>query len=289
MATLKEIKTRIGAVKSTQKITKAMKMVAAARLRKAQDRIISTRPYANKMKELLSYLIFVAEEAIHPLMEDREIQNYLIVVISSDRGLCGAFNTNLLKFATERINILGDNVKLITIGKKSNDFFKKRDCNIIQSHINVFGDLRIEFAKGVVDYIVKGYLDKEFDCVELIYNEFKSVVKQNAISERFLPLVRPEEEESNEKHSLIDCIYEPSPEQILDYLIPKQLDIQFWKALLESNAAEQGARMTSMEMATRNATDILQNLELTYNRARQEAITKELLEIVSGAEALKEG
>lgn len=289
MATLKEIKTRIGAVKNTQKITKAMKMVAAARLRKAQDRIISTRTYANKMKELLSYLIYVAEEAIHPLMEDRDVQNHLVVVISSDRGLCGAFNTNLLKFAVERIKTLGDNVKLITIGKKSNDYFKKRNYNIAQSHVDVFGDLKIEFVKRVVNYIVQDYLDKEYDYVELIFNEFKSVVKQNPISERFLPLIKPDGEESEVKHSLIDYIYEPSTKEILNYLIPKQLDIQFWKALLESNAAEQGARMTAMEIATRNATDILQYLGLKYNKARQEAITKELLEIVSGAEALKEG
>ena len=289
MATLKEIKTRIVAIKNTQKITKAMKMVAAAKLRRAQDKIISTRPYANKMNELLSHLISVAEKTINPLTEEREVDKHLVVIISSDRGLCGSFNTNLLRFATEQINKLGEDTQLITIGKKSSVYFKKRGYNIIQSHVNVFSDLKIEVAKDIVKFIVQGYLDKEYDNVELIFNEFKSIVKQNAVAERFLPLSKPDTDDADEKKSMIDYIYEPSASEILNYLIPKQLDIQLWKALLESNAAEQGARMTAMEMATNNAADFLQDLEIMYNRARQESITKELLEIVAGAEALKEG
>jgi F-type H+-transporting ATPase subunit gamma len=289
LATLKEIKTRIVAIKNTQKITKAMKMVAAAKLRRAQEKIISTRPYANKMNELLSQLISVAEKTINPLMEERDVNRHLVVVISSDRGLCGSFNTNLLRFATEQISKLGEDTQLITIGKKSSVYFKKRGYNIIQSHVSVFSDLKIEVAKDIVKFIVQGYLDKEYDNVELVFNEFKSIVKQNALAERFLPLSKPDNDDDDEKKSMIDYIYEPSASEILNYLIPKQLDIQLWKALLESNAAEQGARMTAMEMATNNAADFLQDLEIMYNRARQESITKELLEIVAGAEALKEG
>lgn len=289
MATLKEIKTRIVAIKNTQKITKAMKMVAAAKLRRAQEKIISTRPYAIKMNELLSHLISVAEKTINPLMEEREVNKHLVVVISSDRGLCGSFNTNLLRFATEQINKLGEDTQLITIGKKASVYFKKRGYNVIQSHVNIFGELKIELAKDIVKFIVQGYLDKEYDNVELIFNEFISVVKQNTVTERFLPLSKPDTDDEDEKKSMIDYIYEPSASEILNNLIPKQLDIQLWKALLESNAAEQGARMTAMEMATNNAADFLQELEIMYNRARQESITKELLEIVAGAEALKEG
>lgn len=289
MATLKEIKTRIVAIKNTQKITKAMKMVAAAKLRRAQDKIISTRPYANKMNELLSHLISVAEKTINPLMEEREVNKHLVVIISSDRGLCGSFNTNLLRFAAEQINKLGEDTQLVAIGKKSSVYFKKRGYNVIQSHINVFGDLKFELAKDIVKFIVQGYLEKEYDNVELIFNEFVSVVKQNTVAERFLSLSKPDTDEDEGKTSMIDYIYEPSASEILNYLIPKQLNIQLWKALLESNAAEQGARMTAMEIATNNAADFLQDLEIMYNRARQESITKELLEIVAGAEALKEG
>jgi len=289
LATLKEIKTRIVAIKNTQKITKAMKMVAAAKLRRAQEKIISTRPYANKMNELLSHLISVAEKTINPLMEEREVNKHLVVVISSDRGLCGSFNTNLLRFATEQIGKLGEDTQLITIGKKASVYFKKRGYNVIQSHVNIFGDLKIELAKDIVKFIVQGYLDKMYDNVELIFNEFISVVKQNTVTERFLPLSKPDTDDEAEKKSMVDYIYEPSAREILNNLIPKQLDIQLWKALLESNAAEQGARMTAMEMATNNAADFLQELEIMYNRARQESITKELLEIVAGAEALKEG
>jgi F-type H+-transporting ATPase subunit gamma len=288
LATLKEIKTRIGAIKSTQKITKAMKMVAASKLRKAQDKIISTRPYANKMNELLSQLILFAEKTINPLMEEREIQNHLAVVISSDRGLCGSFNTNLLRFATERINELGEDTRIITIGKKADDYFKKRGYNVIQSNINIFGDLKIELARDIVKSIVQGYLEKEYENVELIFNEFKSIIKQSTVAERFLPLSKPDTEQVEKTQSMIDYIYEPSASKILNFLIPKQLDIQLLKALFESNAAEQGARMTAMEMATNNATGILRDLELIYNRVRQESITKELLEIVAGAEALRE-
>lgn len=289
MATLKEIKTRIGAIKSTQKITKAMKMVSAAKLRRAQDKIIATRPYALKMNELLSHLLKVADKNINVLMQPREINSNLIVVISSDRGLCGSFNTNIMKYTVNLIKNSGKKVKLITIGKKATDYFKKRNYNILNSYNNILGVLSLQLVNDIVKHIIDGYLNDEYDSVDLVFNEFKSIAKQNLVSERFLPLnfeIKPEEKT---KSSMVDYIYEPSEIEILNDLIPKQLNIQFLKTLLESNAAAEASRMTAMETATNNASDMIQFLELSYNKARQESITKELLEIVSGAEALKEG
>ncbi|HEY5123530.1 MAG TPA: ATP synthase F1 subunit gamma [Ignavibacteria bacterium] len=289
MATLKEIKTRIGAIKSTQKITKAMKMVSAAKLRRAQDKIIATRPYALKMNELLSHLLKVADKNINVLMQPREINSNLIVVISSDRGLCGSFNTNIMKYTVNLIKNSGKKVKLITIGKKATDYFKKHNYNILNSYNNILGVLSPQLVNDIVKHIIDGYLNEEYDSVDVVFNEFKSIAKQNLVSERFLPLnfeIKPEEKT---KSSMVDYIYEPSEIEILNDLIPKQLNIQFLKTLLESNAAAEAARMTAMETATNNASDMIQFLELSYNKARQESITKELLEIVSGAEALKEG
>ena len=287
MATLKEIKVRINAIKNTQKITKAMKMVAAAKLRRAQDRIISTRPYAYKLSELLKHMISVSEIGSNPLAEVRVIKSKILVVVSSDRGLCGSFNTNLIKHVTELVGNNKDTVKLFIIGKKANEFFSKRGYNIIKSYTNLFSSLDINIVRDVASLIVKGFLNKEYDSVEIVYNEFKSVMRQNVVTESFLPLAKPEIIK-NQVSSNIDYIYEPSSAVILNELIPRQLNMQLWKSLLESNAAEQGARMTAMEMATKNARDLIQYLELIYNRARQESITKELLEIVAGAEALKE-
>ena len=289
MATLKEIKTRILGIKNTQKITKAMKMVSASKLRRAQDKIISARPYALKMNELLNHLLKVADTSINDLIQPREINSCLIVVISADRGLCGSFNANIMKYAVNYVRDAGKDVKLITIGKKSTDFFKKRNYNVIASYNNILGKLSPELVTDIVKFITKGYLNLEYDSVEIIYNEFKSIAKQNLVSEKFLPLNFEVSTEEKKKGSMIDYIYEPSEIEILNVLIPKQLNTQFLKTLLESNAAAEAARMTAMETATRNASDMIQFLELSYNKARQEAITKELLEIVAGAEALKEG
>lgn len=291
MATLKEIRTRISAVKSIQKITKAMKMVAAAKLKKAQDKILSTRPYASKLDELFYHVISLTDIASNKFLEEREIKSQLVVTISSDRGMCGAFNTNLLKFAANYINKSETQTKVVTIGKKSSDFFRKRNYSIIKSYDHIFNDLTIEFSNSIVDIIVKGYLEKEYDKVVIIYNEFKSVVKQNVIKFDFLPFKFENTDKRNfENHRFeTDFIYEPDINDILDYLIPKQLNIQFLKSLLESNAAEQGARMTSMETATNNAADLIRELGIVYNKARQASITTELLEIVAGAEALQKG
>ncbi|MCX6166023.1 MAG: ATP synthase F1 subunit gamma [Ignavibacteriae bacterium] len=286
MATLKEIKNRITAVKSTQKITKAMKMISATKLKKAQDRIIATRPYAYKMSELLTHLVSASENITNPLMADREVKNKLVVIVSSDRGMCGSFNSNLIKYSENYLDEIGKDTGIITVGKKANDFFTKRKYNIIKYYIHIFSNLDLSISNEIANYIVAGYLNNEFDFVEIIYNSFKSVVKQVVTKEQFLPLAKPKETDGAD---LIDYIYEPSSKSILEDLIPKHLKVQFWKTLLESNAAELGARMTAMELATKNANDLIKHLNLLYNKARQEAITKELLEIVSGAEALKEG
>ncbi|MFA5404792.1 MAG: ATP synthase F1 subunit gamma [Ignavibacteria bacterium] len=286
MATLKEIKNRITAVKSTQKITKAMKMISATKLKKAQDRIIATRPYAYKMSELLSHLVSASENITYPLMTEREVKNKLVVIVTSDRGMCGSFNSNLIKYSANYLDEISNDTQIITVGKKGNDYFSKRKYNVVKSYIQIFNSLDLSISNEIANFLVKGYLNNEFDLVEIIYNEFKSVVKQVVTKEQFLPLNRPKETAGAD---LIDYIYEPSSKNILEELIPKHLKVQFWKTLLESNAAELGARMTAMELATKNADDLIKHLNLLYNKARQEAITKELLEIVSGAEALKEG
>jgi len=288
VATLREIKTRVTAVKSIEKITKAMKMVSAAKLRRAQDKILSTRPYALKLSELLDHLSSVADSSTNPMLNVTDEKNKLVVIITADRGMCGAFNSNVIKYACNYIDEIGKDTKVILIGKKASDFFARRDYNIIEKYTSVFGDLNIGFSNSIVAKIVTGYLNNEYNSVELIYNEFKSAVRQNVLKEKFLPIVSIAEK-AVEKYSKVDYIYEPSAESILNDLIPRKLNMQLWKALLESNAAEQGARMTSMEIATKNAEDMIKFLDLLYNKARQESITKEILEIVSGAEALKEG
>ncbi len=286
MATLKELKVRIVGVKGTQKITRAMKMVASAKFKRAQDRIIAARPYAKKINELLSDLVSAAEEGVDELLDSREIRTRCVVIVSADRGLAGSFNTNIIKYAFNYVKSLDSNTKIIIVGKKAFDSLKKRDLSIIRSNTSLFSDLSIEQSNEIVNYLVDGYKRKEFDSVEIIYNQFKSVAKQVVSKEQFLPLQKAEPEEGKKKS--VDYIYEPSEVEIIKTLIPKQLRVQFWKVLLESNAAEQAARMTAMETATRNASDLLKLLELQYNQARQAAITKEILEIVGGAEALKD-
>jgi len=264
-------------------------MVSAAKLRKAQEKIISTRPYANKLNELFHHVISVAEERNNPLLVERDVNKILVVVITSDRGLCGSFNANITKYAAKYINEINKEVKVITIGKKAGDFFGKRNYNLIEKYNGFFAHLSIESSNKLVDSIVKGYNNKEYDKVVLIYNEFKSVAKQVIVCQQFLPLHTKIDKEAVTSGNQVDYIYEPSSSEILNSLIPKQLNLQFWKSLLESNASEHGARMTAMEIATNNASDLLKYLGLQYNRARQDSITTELLEIVAGAEALRNG
>jgi F-type H+-transporting ATPase subunit gamma len=296
MATLREIRRRIIGVKSTQKITKAMKMVAAAKLRRAQDAVVAARPYARKMKELLSHLQNITDVTVHPLFQVREVNNVALVVITSDRGLCGAFNSNIIRTAVQHINSNyyklkeSGNVKLICIGKKGNDFFQKNNYNVIDRYIGIFQELNFDYPLSIMDEIVRKFMLGEFDKVEIIYNEFKSIIHQKVTIEQFLPIISlPAESQfaSLKRSNPINYIYEPSSRAIVNSIIPKHLHFQLWRALLESNAAEQGARMTAMDNATTNASELIHDLLLSYNKARQAAITKELLEIVSGAEALK--
>ena len=295
MATLREIRRRISGVKSTQKITKAMKMVAAAKLRRAQEAVVAARPYARKMKGLLQHLAGVVDVTANPLFEERDINNVAIIIVTADRGLCGAFNANIVRSAVHHIATKYAQVqsegklKLVCIGKKGNDFFTKNNYKIVGRHLGIFSGLGFSTAQAVVGDVVQGYLNGEYDRVEVIYNEFKSIIQQRVIIEQFLPIPSAEVEQPHLKASTskLDYIYEPSKSELVSALVPKHLNFQLWRVLLESNAAEQGARMTAMDNATTNASDLIRDLQLSYNKARQSSITKELLEIVSGAEALK--
>jgi F-type H+-transporting ATPase subunit gamma len=298
MATLREIRRRIVSVKSTQKITKAMKMVAAAKLRRAQDAVISARPYARKMRELFSHLGGLTEIEAHPLFTERPIGGIAIIVVTADRGLCGAFNSNIIKATVNHIrsnyadlNAAGK-VKLVCVGKKGADFLQKNNYKVIGKYIGIYQDLNFNNARVIVEEVAKGFLSGEYDKVEIIYNEFKSIMQQRIAVEQLLPIktdiTNPPSQVSVSKYP-VNFIYEPSSQEIIKALIPKHINFQLWRALLESNAAEQGARMSAMENATTNASELIRNLQLSYNKARQTSITKELLEIVSGAEALKNG
>jgi F-type H+-transporting ATPase subunit gamma len=292
MATLRDIRRRIAGVKSTQKITKAMKMVAAAKMRRAQESILAARPYARKMAEMLRDLAATVDTANFPMLAPREINAVAIVVVTADRGMCGAFNSNVFKAVTAHIdaqykelNAQG-NVKLIVVGKKGVEFFSKRAYTIYAKHVGVYQGLNFGTTQAIAQEVVAGFAKGDFDKVEIVYNEFKNAAQQRLIVEQFLPVLPQEKNQAS--HKKIDYIYEPTGDQIIEALVPKHLNFQMWRVLLESNAAEQGARMTAMENASTNARDLIRILELNYNKARQAAITKELLEIVSGAEALRQ-
>jgi F-type H+-transporting ATPase subunit gamma len=291
MATLRDIRQRISGVKNTQKITKAMKMVSAAKLRRAQDSIIAARPYARKMSELLSHLSAQVDVTKFPQFEQREVKSAAIIVVTADRGLCGAFNSNILKAAVHHINsnyaemYAAGKVKLFCVGKKSFDFFSKRNYDIVSKQVGIFNHLNFNAAKAIVSEVVTGFINGDFDKVEIISNEFKNAASQKLTVSQFLPILH--EEKTETKHVLTDYIYEPSSDEIVGALVPKHLNFQMWRVLLDSNAAFFGAQMTAMENASTNARDLIRVLQLTYNKARQASITKELLEIVGGAEALR--
>jgi F-type H+-transporting ATPase subunit gamma len=295
MATLREIRRRISSVKSIEKITRAMKMVAAVKFRKAQINVLAARPYARKIDEIIKSLIPDDEHIRNELLEEREVERVCITVVTADRGMAGAFNSNLIKHAENSIrekyrNYLdNDNFSLICIGKKGFDYFSKAGYEIYAKYINLFDRLIFNSAVNVVADMLSGYKEKKFDKVIIIYNEFKSAVQSRIIEEQFLPILSLEEPNPGELRTLItNFIYEPAPKEIIDYLLPKHLNTQIWRILLESYASEQAARMTAMDSATNNATELIDTLQLFYNKARQSAITKELLEIVAGADALKE-
>ena len=287
MATLREIRRRISSIQSTQQITKAMKMVAAAKLRRAQERAVSMRPYTEKLDEMVSNLVANIENTNDALLLEKPVERVLLVVVTADKGLCGMFNSSVIKESVKKINLMHDKkVQVFPVGKKSLEYFSKRDYDIYASKNDFFNHLQFEDALEISKGLIQAYRENTFDKIEIVYNKFISAVRQELKVEQFLPLVRTEEPE-NEK-SDVDYLYEPNKHKILSAIIPKHLNVQIWKILAESNAAEHAARMTAMENATENAEEILGKLTLTYNRARQTAITTELTEIVGGAEALKE-
>lgn len=296
MANLRDIRNRIESIRNTQQITRAMKMVAAAKLRKAQNRIIETRPYASKMKEVVARLVKNAGGQNVLLRKPEKTERVLFLVVSSDRGLCGAFNNNLFKFVHSRIEEdfsdykANDNLSLITLGKKGTKHFSKRGFRLKEEYTDFFGDLQFSHVAEIMKRVIGDYKTGKVDAVYLAYNEFKSVIAQNRIIEPVLPIdpATLTSQEENEPSESIDYIYEPGVESILDDLLPLHLNMQLWKAVLESNAAEQGARMTAMDNATENAKELERDLKLEYNQARQSAITTEISEIVSGAQALEE-
>jgi F-type H+-transporting ATPase subunit gamma len=289
MANLKEVKERINSVKSTQQITKAMKMVSAAKLRRAQDKIIQMRPYSQKLTAILNN-VASASEANADLVyaEKREVKNILLIPVTSDKGLCGAFNTNIVKASMATINtqFAGENVTVMPIGKKAYEAYKKRNFPMISQYSTMFQDLNFTNATDAAERAMNGFVSGEYDQVILVFNEFKNVATQIVRAEQFLPMESIVDENVPVKTTEVDYLLEPSREYIIEELVPTALKIQFYKALLESNASEHGARMTAMDKATENAGDLLKELKLMYNRSRQAAITNEILEIVAGAEAL---
>ena len=289
MATLRDIQRRIRSVQSTQKITRAMKLVAAAKLRRAQERILSARPYAGKMGELLGNLVSAAgtDGAPHPLLEQREGPRRQIVIITADKGLAGAFNSNVIRRALELVrqsNVA--EVTLVVVGRKARDFYRRRQWTIKRDLIGFWDRLAYSHASELADYFMQQYLDGEVDEVVLVYNEFRSVVLQRPVREQLLPIPRKAEGEGDT--TAVDYIFEPDPRAILDELLPRHVRTQVFRALMESLAGEYGARMTAMEAATKNAKEMIDVLTIQFNKARQERITKELLDIVGGAEALRQ-
>ena len=296
MANLKEVRNRIASVQSTQQITKAMKMVSAAKLKRATNAIIALRPYATKLKEILVNLSASLEGSSSPFIQEREPNKVLIVTVSSNRGLAGAFNMNVIKAANNLIaekyseQLKNGNVSIISIGKKTQDFYEKRKYNVIGNNNEVYSALTFENVTKITDAIMAGFIKGDFDKVEVVYNRFRNAAVQFITTEQLLPLPKAEETpadlKTDKKTTNVDYILEPSQEEIVEQLIPKSIKIQLYKAVLDSHASEHGARMTSMDKATENAGELLKALKLSYNQARQAAITTELTEIVSGAAAL---
>jgi F-type H+-transporting ATPase subunit gamma len=293
MATLRDIQRRIRSVQSTQKITRAMKLVAAAKLRRAQERILAARPYAAKMGELLGNLVAAAggsDSATHPLLEQREGPRRQIVIITADKGLAGAFNANVIRRALEFVRQSNTaEVTLVVVGRKARDFYRRRQWTIKRDMIGFWDRLAYTHAVELADYFMQQYLDGEVDEVHLLYNEFRSVVVQRPVREQLLPIPRTAAGEGDAAATPVDYIYEPNPAAILGELLPRHVRTQVFRALMESLAGEYGARMTAMEAATKNAKEMIDVLTVQFNKARQEKITKELLDIVGGAEALKQG
>jgi F-type H+-transporting ATPase subunit gamma len=288
MATLRDIRRRIRSVESTQKITRAMKLVAAAKLRRAQDRILSARPYAVKMAELLSSLVSRAEGEAHPLLVRRPAARKRLVIITADKGLCGAFNSNILRASLAFLREQGQvDLTLVVVGKKARDFYRRRPWTVKSAMLGFFDRLAYSHAQELAGGLMQEYLGGEVDEVHLMYNEFRSVAVQRVKREQLLP-IEPARVAEGQAAAGGDYIYEPGPGAILAALLPRHVTTQVYRALMESVAGEYGARMTAMEAATKNAKEMIGVLTIQYNKARQERITKELLDIVGGAEALRQ-
>jgi len=289
---LKEVRSRIKSVQSTQQITKAMKMVSAAKLRRAQDAITQMRPYAKKLQEVLSNIVTSSNGDVSmELASERTVEKVLIIIVTSDRGLCGGYNSNLIKLAKQNIKTKFEsqsakgNVFVLPIGKKGFEHFTKNGFNVVNDYWDIFSDLRFERVQAAAKYAMEAFASKEYDLVEIIYSEFKNAASQVYTSEPFLPVQKVATSENNKKKS--DFIFEPDQQVLIDELMPKILNTQLYKAVLDANASEHGARMTAMDKASENANELLKSLKISYNRARQAAITTELTEIVSGAAALQ--
>jgi F-type H+-transporting ATPase subunit gamma len=284
MANLKDIRDRIKSVKSIQKVTKAMKMVAAAKMRRAQENMEKARPYNHRLVEIIQHLLPSVERSMLPLLEFRDVKRVAYVVVTSDRGLAGSFNSSILRKAHSDIDEFGkENVDIFCIGKKAKDYFKSRQYNIVEAYSDFWSDLNFNQSMKIGSAIIDYFLDLSVDEIRVVYNEFVNVATQATVTEKLLPIELKDEELAD-----TDFLYEPSKKKIVKSLIPRYLNAQVWKYLLESYASEQAARMVAMENATTNSEDMIKNLTLEFNKARQAAITTEMLEIVSGAEALKE-
>lgn len=289
MPSLKAIKKRIGSVRNTRQITKAMKMVSAAKLRRAQENIIAARPYASKMEEVLQSLACCVEGDAHPLLEVREAKKLLLLVVTSDRGLCGGFNANLCKAADRFIKEKKseyEEITLMTLGRKGYEFLKNR-YTVAKNYPNLISKPNYQTAALLGQEIIDGYLEGQYDQVIILFNAFKTVMSQEITFQQLLPVVPPEAAAQTLDELQVEYIYEPSVQELMNEILPKNIEVQLFKAMLESVAAEHGARMTAMDSASKNASEMIGKLTLQYNRARQAAITKELMEIISGAESIK--
>lgn len=285
MPSLRDVKNRIRSVKSTQQTTKAMKLVSASKLRRAQEAILTARPYAVKLRDVLNHLAARCNKDLHPLLNDREGGKVLLVIVTADRGLCGAFNANIIKMATQIIEENRDSdISLFLAGKKGADYFKRRTYKIQEQYLGWTKDFNYARAVEIGEMLGQLFVEKTVDRIFLVYNEFKSVLRQEVIREQLLPIL-PEEVEDTHP---VDYIYEPDEESILEDILKRYMTLQVYRAFLESSASEHGARMTAMDNASRNAKEMINQLNLFYNRTRQAYITKELIEVVNGAEALED-
>jgi F-type H+-transporting ATPase subunit gamma len=286
MPSLIDLRRRIRAVKSTQQITKAMKMIAASRLRKSQDRIINARPFSNEMLRVLRGLAARTDPSMHPLLAIREEKTALIIIVTADKGLCGSFNTNIVKAAGHvLLNDASRKVTLGLIGRKGRDFFRRRGYDVAFERVSIFQRLTFQDAQEIADLAAEQFIDQKVDAVHLVYNEFKSVIQQRVVTEQLLPIPREHLDDASPA-ARVDYLYEPDEKALLDQLLPAYVRTHIWRVLLESGAAENAARMTAMDAASKNATDMIDNLTLYMNKVRQAAITREIIEVVSGAQAL---